>query len=426
MPLSTINSNSIGNGTVIAADILDGTISSSKLVSANIAGDRLAANTLSNTVFQTGSVESYMRAQGTSSVFAGMRNRVINGAMVIDQRNVGTAFNNTTSGVYSADRWKTYGAQAAKFSIQQDSSANTVAGFANSLKVTSLSSYSLVTSDQFDVYQLIEGYNVADLAWGTASAKAITLSFWTRSSLTGTFGGSVRNTAANRSYPFTYTISSADTWEYKTITIPGDTTGTWEKTTSTGIILLFGLGTHSGLSGPAGAWAAANYVSATGGTSVVGTNGATWYVTGVQLEAGSSPTPFEYRQYGTELALCQRYCFNVAQDTSMLTMFNGVSRGSQTYFYSIPTPVAMRTTPSFTVGSSGTIRITYAGTEVNSSANSSTVGGAGMTINFGTSVANRNFILVSYETVSGVSSAAGRADLGLTFNYGTFIFSAEL
>jgi len=352
MPLSTINSNSIGNGTVIAADILDGTISSSKLVSANIAGDRIAANTLSNTVFQTGSVESYMRAQGTSSVFAGMRNRVINGAMVIDQRNSGAAFNNTTSGVYSADRWKTYGAQAAKFSIQQDSSANTVAGFANSLKVTSLSSYSLVTSDQFDVYQLIEGYNVADLAWGTASAKAITLSFWTRSSLTGTFGGSVRNTAANRSYPFTYTISSADTWEYKTITIPGDTTGTWEKTTSTGIILLFGLGTHSGLSGPAGAWAAANYVSATGGTSVVGTNGATWYVTGVQLEAGSSPTPFEYRQYGTELQLCQRYY----QSHVNGTLFSGRTNSTSSIVFSVPLIVSMRASPTIT---NGTMRAFY-------------------------------------------------------------------
>jgi hypothetical protein len=347
MPISTINSKSIADGTVVASDILDGTISSSKLVSANIAGDRIAANTLSNTVFQTGSVESYMRAQGTSSVFAGMRNRVINGAMVIDQRNVGTAFNNTTSGVYSADRWKTYGAQAAKFSIQQDSSANTVAGFANSLKVTSLSSYSLVTSDQFDVYQLIEGYNVADLAWGTASAKAITLSFWTRSSLIGTFGGSVRNTAANRSYPFTYTISSADTWEYKTITIPGDTTGTWEKTTSTGIILLFGLGTHSGLSGPAGAWAAANYVSATGATSVVGTNGATWYVTGVQLEAGSTPTPFEYRQYGTELQLCQRYYFRNTATTTFgaFSVYAPAVNGTDVYL-PIQFPVTMRISPS--------------------------------------------------------------------------------
>ncbi len=369
MPISTINSNSIANGTVVASDILDGTISTSKLVAANIAGDRIAANTLSNTVFQTGSVENYMRAQGSSSVFAGMRNRVINGAMVIDQRNAGAAINNTTSGLYSADRWKTYGAQSAKFSIQQDSSANTVAGFANSLKVTSLSSYSLVTSDQFDVYQLIEGYNIADLAWGTASAKAITLSFWTRSSLTGTFGGSIRNTAANRSYPFTYTISSADTWEYKTITIPGDTTGTWEKTTSTGIILEFSMGTHSGLSGPAGDWAAANYVSATGATSVVGTNGATWYITGVQLEAGSTPTPFEYRHYTTELALCQRYYYlhsSTNNGPSIVTggFFNSSQVEGQVYF-----PVPMRTAPglSHTTGSNYYRVVTNNGTSTLSS-----------------------------------------------------------
>ena len=347
MPLSTINNKSIADGTIVATDILDGTISSSKLVSANIAGDRLAANTLSNTVFQTGSVENYLRG---ANLDFGMRNRIINGAMVIDQRNAGAAFNNTTSGVYSADRWKTYGAQAAKFSIQQDSSANTVAGFTSSLKVTSLSSYSVTTSDQFDVYQLIEGYNIADLAWGTASAKTITLSFWTRSSLTGTFGGSVRNTAANRSYPFTYTISSADTWEYKTITIPGETTGTWEKTTSTGIILLFGMGTHSGLSGPAGAWASTNYVSATGATSIVGTNGATWYVTGVQLEEGSVPTAFEYRQYGTELALCQRYYYlhaNAVDDPLAMASYTTASQ----IFMTIPFPQRMRAEPTLSVAS---------------------------------------------------------------------------
>jgi len=356
-----------------------------------------------------------------------MRNRIINGGMVISQRNAGASVTPTTN-TYTLDRWQAYtGGLSSKFSVQQNAGSVTPpAGYINYLGVTSLSSYTSGASDYLAIVQNIEGLNCTDLGWGTANAKTVTLSFWVRSSLTGTFGGSLLNSAYNRSYPFTYTISSANTWTQASITIAGDTTGTWLTTNGVGIRIWFNLGTGSALSGTAGAWAVGEYENATGSVAVTATSGATFYITGVQLEVGSSATGFEYRQYGQELALCQRYCFNVAQDTSVLSMYNGLSRGSGTYFYSIPTPVAMRTTPSFAVSNSGTVRITYNGTEVNSSANSSTVGGSAMTINFGTSIANRNLILVSYETVSGVSSAAGRADLGLTFNYGTFIFSAEL
>ena len=355
-----------------------------------------------------------------------MKNRLINGAMVIDQRNAGASVT-LSGGTYTMDRWKADTSQASKFTVQQNAGSVTPpAGFNNYLGVTSTSAYSVLTSDYFSITQSIEGYNVADLDWGTVNAKTVTLSFWVRSSLTGTFSGSLINADNTRSYPFSYSISSANTWEQKSITIIGDTTGTWLKNNSYGIKVWFSLGTGATYKGTAGSWLPSLYLGAIGETSVVGTSGATFYITGVQLEVGSSATGFEYRQYGQELALCQRYCFNVAQDTSVLSMYNGLSRGSGTYFYSIPTPVAMRTTPSFAVSNSGTVRITYNGTEANSSANSSTVGGSAMTINFGTSIANRNLILVSYETVSGVSSAAGRADLGLTFNYGTFIFSAEL
>jgi len=303
MPISTINNKSIADGTIIATDILDGTISSSKLVASNIAGDRIAANTLSNTVFQTGSVESYLR---NASLDFGMRNRIINGAMVIDQRNAGAAIT-PTDGQYSVDRWGCRLTQSAKYSAQQDSSSNTVAGFASSLKVTSLSSYSVGASDNFQLQHRIEGYNFADMRWGTANARPVTLSFWVRSSLTGTFGGAVTNADGNRSYPFTYTINSANTWEYETITIPGDTSGTWNTTNGRGLELNIGLGVGSTYSGTAGSWSSNFFISATGATSVVGTNGATFYITGVQLDEGSVPTPFEYRQYLNELQLCQRY-----------------------------------------------------------------------------------------------------------------------
>ena len=227
--------------------------------------------------------------------------------MVIDQRNAGASVT-PTNNTYNLDRWKAYLTQSSKFTVQQDAGAVTPpAGFNDYLGVTSSSAYSVLTGDYFLIAQAIEGYNVADLAWGTANAKTVTLSFWVRSSLTGTFGGAFGNNAGNRAYPFSYTISAANTWEYKTITVTGDTTGTWLTTTSTGIIIYWSLGAGASVSGTAGAWAANGNLSVTGATSVVGTSGATFYITGVQLEVGSTATNFDYRPYGTELALCQRY-----------------------------------------------------------------------------------------------------------------------
>jgi hypothetical protein len=227
--------------------------------------------------------------------------------MVLDQRNAGASIT-ANDDTYAVDRFKTAASQSSKLTAQRNAGSVTPpAGFSNYLGYTSSSAYSISTSDYFVCQQSIEGFNIANLAWGTASAAPVTLSFWVRSSLTGTFGGSLRNSDASRSYPFTYTISAANTWEYETITIVGDTSGTWGSTNGIGIALGFGLGVGSTLSGTAGAWAGANYRSATGATSVVGTNGATFYITGVQLEAGSTASPFEYRSYGTELALCQRY-----------------------------------------------------------------------------------------------------------------------
>ena len=237
----------------------------------------------------------------------GFKNRIINGAMVIDQRNAGASVT-PTDGQYVLDRWKQLQSVASKYSVQRNAGSVTPpAGFTNYLGVTSLSAYSVASGDYFAILQEIEGLNTADLAWGTASAATVTLSFWVRSSLTGTFGGSIGNSANNRGYPFTYTISAANTWEQKTVTIAGDTTGTWPTDNTIGVRVKFGLGVGSTYNGTAGSWQASNLISATGATSIVGTNGATFYITGVQLEKGSTATSFDYRPYGTELALCQRY-----------------------------------------------------------------------------------------------------------------------
>ena len=274
-----------------------------------------------------------------------MKNRIINGAMVIDQRNAGASVTNAVSTTtYTLDRWVYQADAASKFSIQQNAGSVTPpVGFTNYLGVTSLSAYSIGTANYNTITQRIEGFNFADLNWGTANAKTITLSFQVYSSLTGTFGGAISNSAQNRSYPFSYTISSANTWTTISVTIAGDTTGTWiGATNGIGLIVNFGLGVGSLVSGTAGAWAGANYLSATGATSVVGTNGATFYITGVQLEVGSTATSFDYRPYGTELALCQRYYELVSQFVGKATSA-GQAEGSLTFL------VQKRASPSLTV-----------------------------------------------------------------------------
>ena len=288
--------------------------------------------------------------QTGNAIGPGFKNRIINGAMVIDQRNAGASFAQT-NGAYNLDRWSgdSYAGTpvTGKYTVQQNAGSVTPpTDFINYLGVTSVATTADASTNIFCVSQKIEGFNTADLAWGTANAKTVTLSFWVRSSLTGTFGGSVKNSASNRSYPFTYSISSANTWEYKTVTIAGDTTGTWVTNNGIGIWLNFGLGVGSSFSGTAGAWNSNNNVSATGATSVVGTNGATFYITGVQLEVGSVATPFERRPYGTELSLCQRYLPAIKASFASGVLGFGQAYNTTDAVITIPFPVSARIPPS--------------------------------------------------------------------------------
>jgi hypothetical protein len=271
------------------------------------------------------------------------KNRIINGDMRIDQRNAGAAV--TAATAFPVDRFRIDNATDGAYSAQQDSSAPV--GFVNSVKwTTTTADGTLTTTQQAAIQQRIEGTNVADLAWGTANAKTVTLSFWVRSSLTGTFGGSLRNSAGDRSYPFTYAISAADTWEQKSVTVAGDTSGTWLTTTGTGIFIFFSLGAGPDRSGTAGAWNSNNNTSATGAVSVIGTLNATWFVTGVQLEVGSVATPFERRPYGMELALCQRYYYRLTVSSVGNLFGNGFSETTSIFNSLVFFPVEMRAAPS--------------------------------------------------------------------------------
>ena len=294
-----------------------------------------------------------------------LKNRIINGDMRIDQRNAG-ASTTLTANTYTLDRWKAYTYTSSKFSVQQNAGSATLpAGYTNYLGVTSLSSYSVTSSDYYFLSQPIEGYNVSDLAWGTASAKTITLSFLVYSSLTGTFGGSISNNANTRSYPFTYTISSANTWTTVSITIAGDTNAAWASGSNTtngiGMYLCFGLGMGSTYSGTAGSWASAAYYSATGATSVVGTNGATFYITGVQLEVGSTATPFERRLYNQELANCQRYYEQINGSGNASAFGSGTAFSTTAARIFIPFAILKRTSPTLTFSSASNFLTQYGG-----------------------------------------------------------------
>jgi hypothetical protein len=275
-----------------------------------------------------------------------MRNRIINGAMTINQRG-GTISATGTDNVYGVDRWQmrtTSGSTVV--SMQQSSTAP--AGFINSFLLTvTTADASLASGDVCCLVQKIEGLNISDLGWGTANAQPVTVSFWVRSSVTGTYGAGVQNSAGNRSYPSSFVINAADTFEYKTITIPGDTTGTWLTTNGVGVYLWFSLATGANALGTANSWAAADYRGTTGQVNWGATLSNTFYITGVQLEEGTAASPFEYRLYGQELVLCQRYFYRWdIQDMHAQTSWASVANDVSTRWVM---PVTMRAKPTATV-----------------------------------------------------------------------------
>jgi hypothetical protein len=312
------------------------------------------SDTNGNLVIQTGSTPttaltlnsnqtaSFAQSVNLPNTF-GFKNRIINGGMVIDQRNAGASVT-PADNAYTLDRWQSRLSQASKYSVQQSSTAP--AGFVNSLLVTSLSAYTVGASEFFQIRQIIEGFNISDLGFGSATAQSVTLSFWVRSSLTGTFGGVLSNSDGSRSYVFSYTISAANTFEQKTIVIPGDTTGTWLTTSGGGFVVAWSLGAGATVSTAASAWNGSIFRGVTGGVSVVGTNGATFYITGVQLERGSAATSFDFRSYGTELALCQRYYYKEQANTIGNLFASGFCDSTTTTTNFFIFPVIMRANPT--------------------------------------------------------------------------------
>jgi hypothetical protein len=315
---------------------------------------QLAVNTITNAA--GGNTAQINGMTPTAESLQGFRNRLINGGMVIDQRNAGASVTITNNAVtYTVDRWQVFENGSMSFTAQQSSTAP--AGFSKSLIVTSTAAVTPSAADRSALTQVIEGLNIADLGWGAAGASSVTLSFWVRSSLTGQFGGSLQNSAQNYSYPFAFTVNSANTFEYKTVTIEGPTAGTFGSDNGGGIRVAFDLGMGSDLLGTAGAWVASDKRGVTGDTRINGTNGATFYITGVQLEAGSVATPFERRPFGQELALCQRYGYGFSTYNLGVT-YSGSDGNAST----LKMPVTMRATPSLAAGATYTVGVGSVGT----------------------------------------------------------------
>jgi hypothetical protein len=304
---------------------------------------------VSGNAISSGTVAEAYGGTGTSTGYYGFKNRIINGAMVIDQRNAGAAITGISSSEqYPVDRLGVSSSSGGVLSAQQSSSAPT--GFVNSVVVTVTTAATIFgTSGLNEVFYRIEGYNTADLQWGSASAQTITLSFWVRSSVTGTYSLGIQSNGAGRAYVATYTINTANTWEQKTITVAGDTSGTWLTTNGIGITVRWCLATGTNrIAGSANTWSSGNFIAISSTANpIMGTNGATFYITGVQLEKGATATSFDYRPYGTELALCQRYYYKVKSSGNSYNNLCTGFIGSSTDGYGIVFfPVELRTRPT--------------------------------------------------------------------------------
>ena len=275
--------------------------------------------------------------------YAGARNLIINGAMQVAQR--GTSF--STTGSFPVDRFSVgYGVTGGTFTVSQDTTSPT--DFSNSIKYLVGTAASAGSSEQAFVGTTFEGYSTSHLNFGTSDAKDITLSFWVRSSVTGTYCVAFINNAFDRSYIAEYSISSADTWEYKTITVSGDTSGTWVGAVNTRSMLIrFDLGSGSSFNTTAGAWQSGSYRNTSSQANLVNNASATWYITGVQLEVGEA-TPFEHRSFGDELNRCHRYYIS---ETYAPSMQGSMNEANTEAVFALPDIgyKKMRATPTLTI-----------------------------------------------------------------------------
>ena len=362
------------NGTILASNIgtsftgnqVDFQVAGSNIFKIDRSGNTTIAATTASTSSTTGALivsggvgiaqslyvgsNLYQNSNAITAYDTGFRNRIINGDGNIDQRNNGSTTIPGVGATNFIDRWKMNVFGSGRLTVGKNYGGVAAPdGFVSYIGMKTTTISTPAANDYNFLSQAIEGVNTLDLQWGTANAKSVTLSFWAYSSLTGTFGGSVRNHGSggfNRSYPFTYTISSSNTWEKKTIVIAGDTSGTWPTGQLHAIEIIFVVSNGTVWQATPFAWVAENRTGPNVSlVNLIGTLNATLYLTGIQAEIGSVATPYERRNYGHEFALCQRYYQITEVRTGGYHTAGSYLRGSA-YLNTAARPI---TSPIFTV-----------------------------------------------------------------------------
>ena len=273
------------------------------------------------------------------------RNLIINGNFVVAQR--GTSFSNVTSSQFCLDRFSVDVGGGGAFNVTQDTSAPE--GFDKSLKLeVNTADSSIAAADAYRVTQSIEGQNTAQVDLGASTAKAMALSFYVKSSVTGTYGVGLANSAETENFVAEYTISSANTWEKKTINIPVRTSGTWLTTNGVGIGVRFDLGSGTNYNGTAGQWqtTSSKVYRTSSCVNLIATGSATWFITGVQLEVGQNPTEFEHEPFGVTFDKCERYLQVFAQDNANAHVASGYYHSTTSLRCHMPFRQKMRAVPT--------------------------------------------------------------------------------
>ena len=324
--------------------------------------------------------EAMLRAETPQEQFnligAGRRNLLINGDQRIDQRNGGSSLTLNGWSGYATDRMR-FGARPSTGTATIQQVADAPEGFYHSAKISRLTG-SAGASNYYNLLTKIEGNDIAHSGIGTDSAQYITISFWVKSNLTGTWSVGLQNEVGGgdrRSYNTEYTINSASVWEYKTVTIPLLQSGVWYYDNRAGLQLQFDLGSGSDYTNTTlNQWQSVNILASANAVRFFETNGATWQITGIQLELGKVATPFEHRSYGEELALCQRYFEQLATNgENDANRYNGIAWATNNLNVFIPFLVAKRSAPTVSITNNGEV---FTGSW--QSADSSSVTGTGL------------------------------------------------
>ena len=296
----------------------------------------VSINGTNGLVFNDGS------SQATAATGFGFKSRIINGNMAIDQRNAGAAV--TATGAYPVDRWQLNNATDASLSVARSTDVPSGQGFTNSVVVTTTTADASIGAAQYaNLQHRIEGFNFADMGFGASGASSITLSFWVKATVSGNYSVAIYNSAENRINPQQFSVSAGGTWEKKTITIAGDTTGTWLTNNGIGANVTFYYALGSNFLGSSG-WNSGGTYGVSGQSNALASNSNTFAITGVQLEKGSTATSFDYRPYGAELVLCQRYYFKHTENRYTVSSTSNGSNVCAMVYY----PVPMRATPTIT------------------------------------------------------------------------------